>query len=305
MPAVQTIATIQDIILKTFPRSYADAETILVSQFDQWIGLLCRHFPWWVTTIYPGDLSASFPLTLSSVTKLAGDWIHRGWFVTTAGQETYILRAPYDDGVVDESTDWHQAEVQQVMFLHAFSEKGDFRFELEGNTPHQLNRATSYSHTQGEPVHYWLDTIPGESGLVSALRLHPTPSEVKLYQCCFALAACPSYTVSANDYNRFVTYESEVVVLYCLMKLARYFNEPELYENYREELFGNPPKGNKYGVEVINGGLLGDLKESSNRRHRDYSQRLPYTTHAGQSVGPRRNRWLGRGRYWRGGSPYP
>lgn len=304
MSAPKNVTEIKASALATFIRSDSAVETELDNFFDVWVSMLCRHFPWWVTTIYPGDLSASFPLTLSSVTKLAGDWIHRGWFVTTAGQETYVLRAPYDDSIIDTVDDWHIAEATKVHYVKKFTSKGAYEFDLFMGTPHEAAQRTNYGDASSEPWHYWLDTIPGENGLVSAIRMHPVPSEVKLYQCSFSLAHCPTYQDDSMEYwNRFVTYCPEVVKLYLLMKLSRHFGEVELFNFYREELFGNPPRGHNAGVDQIHGGLLGDMKTLSITRNRNKTKKFAFTTKGRNHS--RRGRWsVGRGRYW-GGSPLP
>ena len=306
------LSTVQDVksrILQVFPRSSTEIPGLVDADFSCWVRAICRMYPWWFTEIRPGSVAGVFPITdyptlIGGAPPGANPWFHRGWLVLDPAVDTYEFKAPYDD--IHPEYGFHDAHVLCVDFVKLFEDTGEFRFEIPVRPPDLAHTRMNYTY-EGQrdyPDIAWTEDFPE----ISILRIHPAVVRNRVCAVQFHLADCPNYTIpgdpSGDEYNRMVSAVPEFLVYYGLMKLAEFFVETELYQHYREVLYGNPPLGLTV-PGTTHGGYMVDLIKEGDRQSIASDTRWEYYKEAGmpfgtQNGGRRSGRWGGRRGFGRG-----
>lgn len=294
---LKTVTEVKDRICAIFTRTDVDIPGLVDSDLECWIQALCRLHPWWFTAIRPGSVSTLFPIPadpddlLIGAPANSGRWFHRGWLVTEVGVDTYEFKAPFDDTQPDIG--FHDAKVDEVVSVKAYSEEGRFRYEVPVRPSHFVHSQLDLSaQADGHPHSQlaWVENFPE----ISVLRLHPVPMDKLIFSVEFHLAACPNYTDPGDSmvYNRFTSAQADLVIHYGLMQLAQYFDEIEMYRHYREVLYGNPPLGLTAPGQA-HGGMLADTRAQGERMGVSEDVRWEYYTGARKPY-DRRHGWRSR-----------
>lgn len=255
-----TIAALKTQIFRKFFRTKPDAQTQFDSQVQTWINELARAFRFWFLDIRPGhhyDWQTT-PVTLSATvpTRLAGEWVDRGWMVIKPGVRSYTFYAPFEDQeAMTGSSWWDFCQANKVYFVKIFNGDGIFQYDLpsldsEGSLTNQCR-----SNNGGKPAYYTWET----SETRSTIHFHPTPTEYCLAAIKFSLDKPPIYEDDmANQHNRFLTFAPRLLEYYALIELAEFFDEPNIKLDYMKRLYGDPPQGLDLAIQQQTG-LIGDL----------------------------------------------
>lgn len=297
-----TIAELKDRVTRTFPRSNSEIEAIFDTDVDTWLGRLSRTYPYWFLTVNPGNvLPLTFPIAdLGTPTPLRGKWLDRGWLRVEEGVESYTICSPVEDSEAANNTFWIDWRIQRVNWVKEFNDQGTFLNDLEVRSTNEVFSFKNYNR-ETRPNSVWWESYEG----YSILRFHPVPDDYYLFAVSFTLADSPSYVDGADTRNRWLTFAPEAAYHYCMLKMAEYFDEPELIKYHERELFGDPPRKDHTSIENYQG-LLGDLQRESRRRDKQITRDIPIFTSVKQSVG--RNggrRRICRPGYYVGPATYP
>ena len=126
----------------------------------------------------------------------------------------------------------------------------------------------------GEPRYMTLRTT--ESG--SQVVVWPRPDKQYSLAITWVLRESPPYTNPVNQqvYAKFLNWAPTAVLYKCLAETASFFNEVEMKKEFEMRLYGTPgPKADFSAIENI-GGLIGGLKEESERQNRQIHQQAKF-----------------------------
>jgi len=272
-----TLAELITEIGREFPRFNPEAQAMVEANVESWVNDLC-DFPFWFLVNRPNlQFMTGFPVTLASLTPLAGNWVSNGWLRTSLGVNRYQVYMPLEDNYAGSSLWYAPARVKNIQFCKEFNENGRFMYDLSFSSPDWS--LTNYSYTTpgstNRPVGCWLEQT--ETG--SYLVLHPVPlTEQRLYAVQFELSTCPWYaSVSspADIKNRFMNYAPQAVLYKCLLHVAQYYDEKGMAKNFERILYGDPPRGEAKSNYPYKG-IMGKLVEETREMHKQLNKSIPY-----------------------------
>lgn len=282
-----TLAEVKAQMQVRFPRWSSEFDTQVDTNMESWLYEL-SDYPYWFLTISPGDLltTASAPINLAGLPNRGpsgSQWVDAGWLRTVNGQAVYDFYHPLDleqYQAAPTTAAWFQpCKIQLVDYVLEFDQNKNFvnfipvmdMMDALGSTPFLQNNRP-------------MQAIWRKSETKSSLIFQPTPNAAYLYAVQFVLSNPPIYNSGGQNYNRWLTFCPEAVVLYGLMKAAEHFQEPQLQAKYEEELYGTPPKGMVH-KQAAKPGILGRLKKETAKQKERMYQKLRWYESQTEAVG--------------------
>lgn len=252
---------------KKFGTSDNTLESNIVDLVKDNLREICSDFPYWWLCIEPGTVvPAAFSGYASSGdvgTKLAGRWLDQGWMITEPGVEYYPIYVANTDSVT-APTDWVQCEAAQLLHVKRYSHTGAFQSDLDVvDSNNYFSRGAMLSSVErGNPTVAYCHTI----NEVSYLRLNPTPNDYHIMSVSFQLATPPFYTSGADESCLALRYYPNLVQYLVMMEYAEWFHEVNMYQLYKQKLYGDTDRG-VVRSDILNAGLIGKMKTDTDRRY--------------------------------------
>ena len=286
----QTIAQLKTQLFRKFFRNKPDAQAMFDDQIQTWVDELSKAFRFWFLEIEPGSNYdwQTTPVTLSSTvpTRLAGQWVDRGWLVLSPGVRSYDLYAPFEnEEVLSGPSWWHLARAGKVYYVKLFDGAGVFQYDLPAVDSNQHLSSQFNMTNGGKPAHYFWETNESKS----TLRFFPTPGEYMLAAVKFKLEQPPIYESGGQEYHRFLTFAPRVLEYYCLIELAEFFDEPNIQDRFAARLYGKPTMGLDLAIQQETG-LIGDLVRQTRNYHAQQTNQLQRHVSAKAAVGRSQSR---------------
>lgn len=271
---------------RKFGKSDLDLENGIADFIKDELREICSSFDYWFLSVMPGmlvpSLFSSYPADGTAAgTLLAGNWLDQGWLRVESGVEYYpIYTAHMPNPMTPQG--WGLGETSRLLFVKKFSNAGVFQSDLAVGDGSQFLSQGGFATNTRPPgaTMVWPHTVDG----VTYLRFHPTPTAPDIYAVGYQLALPPWVQVGTAWTNLILQYYPKLILGLCGMQYAEWFHEPQQYEFYKRMVYGDTDYGATRG-DIPNWGLIGKMKQDTNRRPFQENHETGYWDSISEAVG--------------------
>ena len=266
----QSVETLITKLSTKFPRWAPTIAGLVTDEIEAWIAELCQFRPIWFLDYWPRQ-PLSFPLTLPLATiSTAPYWVQTSYLQIVQGISKYQIYAPLQDDSETNPAFWTPVRVSNIYNVAYQRPLGDYCASLRQTT--DMSRVRQNMIVQSMPTNYQLHCYENDSWI----EFFPVPDRTYMMQVSFALEACMNYQFQTGTnmgspvyqtFNRFLSYAPQIVLYYCMAKVAEWYDESKMQERFLQWLFGiGLQPGQKESALTV--GAVGMLRKKSLEKSR-------------------------------------